>query len=467
MVFSSNIFLLIFLPLVLGVYLLLPTKFKNITLLIASLIFYAWGEPIYILIMLFSTVFDYHNGLLLEHFDNVKKPKPRKVVLALSIVINLSLLMFFKYTNFAINTINSVSSLSISTINIVLPIGISFYTFQTLSYTIDVYRRKVKAQHNIVDFSMYICMFPQLIAGPIVKYSDVENQLKNRPQNWDKIYQGIFRFIIGLSKKVIFANQIGEIWNEVHSMNGNTTMVTALIGAVAFSLQIYFDFSGYSDMAIGLGKMFGFDLQENFNYPYESKSITEFWRRWHISLGSWFREYLYIPLGGNRLGLKRQIINLLIVWTLTGLWHGAGWNFIIWGLYFFVFLVLEKTLLNKLLPKIPSLSHIYTILVVMLSWVIFACDDFNVLTNYIKSLFGFNGFIDDTSLYYISTNWIMLLFGAIASTSIIKKIYKRLMLKINNNRQTIINILFCAFLYIACIALLVSDNYNPFLYFRF
>ena len=329
MVFSSAVFLLIFLPVVLLVYYAVPDRVRNPVLLVSSLLFYGWGEPVYILIMLFSTVFDFSNGLMLEWLDRSGKPDRRKWVLVLSLVGNLGMLGFFKYTDFLISSVNALTGQGFDLLGIALPIGISFYTFQTLSYTIDVYRREIKAQHNILDFGMYICMFPQLIAGPIVKYRDIERQLRNRRLNSDRICAGIFRFTLGLGKKVLLANSLGMVWDEISAQNGKTAALTALIGAAAYMLQIYFDFSGYSDMAIGIGKMLGFDFLENFDYPYESVSVTEFWRRWHISLGSWFREYLYIPLGGNRRGLPRQMLNLLIVWSLTGLWHGAGWNFVV------------------------------------------------------------------------------------------------------------------------------------------
>ena len=458
MVFSSSIFLLIFMPIVLGLYYLLPAKMRNLGLLTASLIFYAWGEPIYILIMLFSTVFDYSNGLLLEKFE--KKEKAKKLILILSVVVNLGLLCFFKYTNFAIESVNSVFNLGITGLNIALPIGISFYTFQTLSYTIDVYRGSVKAQHNIIAFGMYVSMFPQLIAGPIVRYADIENQLLKRSLEADIVADGIFRFVLGLAKKVLIANQAGAIWNEVSAVD-NAPVLTAWIGAAAFTLQIYFDFSGYSDMAIGLGKMLGFVLPENFDHPYEAKSVTEFWRRWHISLGTWFREYLYIPLGGNRRGKARQIINLLVVWFLTGLWHGAGWNFILWGLYFFAVLVLEKFILAMQLKRLPAfLQHVYTMLVVLFSWVIFACDDLNMLGNYLTSLFGANGFMNEMSIYYLLTNAVVLVFGAVLSTSLVKK----LLCKINSFA---VRACISVVLFVICIIFVVSESYNPFLYFRF
>ncbi|MBQ3404374.1 MAG: MBOAT family protein, partial [Oscillospiraceae bacterium] len=372
MVFSSTVFLCGFLPAVLIIYYLCPLCVRNLFLLVASLIFYAWGEPVYVLIMLFTILFDYGAGLLIEKAEGGAK---RKALLALTVIVNLGILCFFKYTDFAIETANSLFGTAVSYMRLALPIGISFYTFQTLSYVVDVYRGNVRAQHRIVDFAMYVTMFPQLIAGPIVRYSDIEHQLSGREVTAERFSKGVFRFIIGLGKKVLLANQIGLLWDEVYALGGDMSALTAWLGALAFTFQIYFDFSGYSDMAVGIGGMLGFDFPENFRYPYESKSITEFWRRWHMTLGTWFREYLYIPLGGNRKGIARQILNLLIVWSLTGLWHGAGWNFVLWGLYFFVILVAEKLFLLMLLQRCPKwVGHVYALLLIILGWVIFACD---------------------------------------------------------------------------------------------
>lgn len=359
MVFSSLTFLCIFLPIVVILYGIFPVKWRNFLLLAASLVFYAWGEPRYILIMLFSTVFDYINGRLIEYYDMQQKQKAKKRVVMVSIVGNLGILAFFKYTDMLIVSWNQITASNLSLLKIALPIGISFYTFQTMSYTIDVYRGLVKAQRNLISFGMYVCMFPQLIAGPIVRYQTIADQIDKRKENNAVWVAGMQRFILGLAKKVILANQIGRLWEEI-----STTQMTQLstagawLGAIAYTFQIYFDFSGYSDMAIGLGKMFGFTFPENFKHPYESKSITEFWRRWHITLSTWFREYVYIPLGGNRKGLKRQIVNLLIVWFLTGLWHGASWNFVLWGLYYFVLLVIEKVFLLAKMQRWPRvLQH--------------------------------------------------------------------------------------------------------------
>ena len=468
MVFSSAVFLLIFLPVVLLLYYVLPARARNPLLLVTSLIFYAWGEPVYILIMLFSTVFDYCNGRLLERLDQKGKPELRKWVLVLSLIGNLGMLGFFKYTDFLISSLNALTGQEFDLLGIALPIGISFYTFQTLSYTIDVYRREIPAQHNIISFGMYVCMFPQLIAGPIVKYRDIEKQINSRTLGTDRICAGIFRFTLGLGKKVLLANSFGAVWDEISAQQGNAA-VTSIIGAVAYMLQIYFDFSGYSDMAIGIGKMLSFDFLENFNFPYESKSVTEFWRRWHISLGSWFREYLYIPLGGNRKGLPRQMLNLLIVWGLTGLWHGAGWNFVIWGLYFFVLLAAEKLFLLDLLKKVPAaIGHLYTLLAVLISWVIFACDDIGAAGRYLLSMFGANGYADAASVYYLSENFFILLVGAVLSVSFVKRLIAKKVNAIQSaNIRFGIKTSIVATLYLTSLLMVISSSYNPFLYFRF
>lgn len=470
MVFSSAIFLFLFLPIVFILYYISPKKLRNTIMFLASLLFYVWGEPIYIFIMLFSTVFDYENGRLIEKFRKQEKEKICKVILILSIVVNLGLLMFFKYTDFFVGNINGVFGLSIDSLGLALPIGISFYTFQTLSYTIDVYRGVVQTQHNIINFGMYVSMFPQLIAGPIVRYSDIKNQVDSRDENVDEIAAGIRRFIMGLAKKIIIANQIGILWDEIESMTSFSTSL-AWIGAIAFTLQIYFDFSGYSDMAIGLGHMFGFTIPENFKHPYESRSITEFWRKWHITLGTWFREYIYIPLGGNRNGVKKQVINLFIVWFLTGFWHGAGWNFILWGVYYFILLMLEKLFLLKWMERWPKLlRHIYTLLFVVIGWVIFACTDLNVMCSVLKAMFGLGeGIAGGMSEYYMISYGVLFIIAAILATSVPMRIVRRLFLKLNlnNNVKLIIKNCLCVFVLIVSIAFLVGDSYNPFLYFRF
>lgn len=463
MVFSSFVFLLLFLPITLALYYLAPKKAKNGILFIASLVFYAWGEPIYILIMLFSTVFDYCNGLALERLEKKNKNGARKGILILSVAVNIGLLCFFKYTDFVIETFDNIGGLNLRTIGIALPIGISFYTFQTLSYTIDVYRKQVKAQHSIISFGMYICMFPQLIAGPIVRYSDIEKQIdvNSRIMNPDKALSGAIRFSTGLAKKVLIANQAGALFSEI-SAKSEASSAVAWLGALAFAFQIYFDFSGYSDMAIGLAKMLGFDLNENFDYPYMSGSITEFWRRWHISLGTWFREYVYIPLGGNRRGLPRQLVNLFIVWFLTGLWHGAGWNFVLWGLYFFALLVIEKLFLLKLLKKLPSfVGHIYTMLAVLFSWAVFAIEDFSKLGSFIRSMFGANGFYSADFMYYVKSYFAILIIGALFSTDYPKRLFNKLTK--SKTLKIIIAVIFIAL----SVLMLIGDSYNPFLYFRF
>ncbi|MBQ9902129.1 MAG: MBOAT family protein [Clostridia bacterium] len=468
MVFSSAVFLLVFLPAVLLLYYTVPDCLRNPLLLAVSLIFYGWGEPVYILIMLFSTVFDYSNGLMLEWLDRRGRPEVRKWVLVLSLAGNLGMLCFFKYTDFLISSVNALTGQGFDLVGIALPIGISFYTFQTLSYTIDVYRREIQAQHSILRFGMYICMFPQLIAGPIVKYRDIEKQLGHRPIDAARVCRGIFRFTLGLGKKVLLANNCGMIWDEISAQQGNTA-VTAFIGAAAYMLQIYFDFSGYSDMAIGIGKMLGFDFLENFDYPYESGSVTEFWRRWHISLGSWFREYLYIPLGGNRKGLPRQMLNLLIVWSLTGLWHGAGWNFVVWGLYFFVLLAVEKLFLLDRLKKAPAaVGHVYTLLTVLFSWVIFACDDIGAAGSYLLSLLGANGLADATTVYYFRENFFLLVIGALLSVSFARKYLSRKVNLIPDERIRFgIKAAVGAGLYVVSLLAVIGSSYNPFLYFRF
>ena len=469
MVFSSPIFLCAFLPLVLLLYAVIPARFRNFFLFAASLLFYAWGEPRYILIMLFSTVFDYCNGLALEKLDQKNQLVARRMVLILSVAVNLGLMGFFKYTDFSIESFNQLTHSSVGLLHIALPIGISFYTFQTLSYTIDVYRKRVSAQHNIIDFGMYISMFPQLIAGPIVRYADVETQLKDRRIDMAQVTRGVFRFAVGLCKKVLLANQLGALWDEIRAAGGAVPAATAWLGALAFAFQIYFDFSGYSDMAIGLGAMFGFTFPENFNHPYEANSVTEFWRRWHITLSTWFREYVYIPLGGNRKGKVRQIFNLFVVWFLTGLWHGAGVNFILWGLYFFVFLVLEKLFLLRVLQRIPKLfGHLYALCVVLLSWVIFACDEPALLRCYLRACFGQNGLWNEESLYYAGSYAVLFVIAAILSVSLVPKLLKKLSDRIGRPAAvTAVRGAACLAAVLLCLAFIVGDSYNPFLYFRF
>ena len=474
MVFSSTVFLCFFLPLVLILYRVVPKKWRNGLLFVMSLLFYAWGEPIYIGIMLFSTVFDYANGLLIARFRRTQKPLFAKLVLILSVVINLGILGFFKYTDFALETVNSLTDAGFSLLKLALPIGISFYTFQTLSYTIDVYRGNVEAQKNIINFGMYVCLFPQLIAGPIVRYSDIASQVETRADTAAAFETGVQRFLVGLGKKVLLANRFGALWDEVYATGGEVSAATAWLGVLAFTFQIYFDFSGYSDMAIGLGRMFGFSFPENFRYPYEATSITDFWRRWHITLSTWFREYLYIPLGGNRKGPARQVLNLLIVWFLTGLWHGAGWNFILWGLYFFVLLTAEKTFLLKQLSVTPVwVRRLYAFVLVAFGWVLFACDDMAVLPLYLRALFGAFGGADTTSLYYLLNYALLFGIGAVAATHYPAawwhRIGETLCRKGTAGRRiaTVLAVALSAVVLWLCVAFLVGDTYNPFLYFRF
>lgn len=446
MVFSSFVFLFFFLPVVVLGYYLSPKSLKNMWLLLASLFFYAWGEPKYILIMLFSTFFDYTNGQLIRRWRE-HKLLPR-LVLILSLVVNLGLLIFFKYSSFP------------------LPIGISFYTFQTLSYTIDVYRDKVKVQENIIDFGMYICLFPQLVAGPIVRYAEIEKEIKNRKTDIDLIWHGIFRFVIGLGKKVILANQIGSLWEELLQRASSLTVLEAWIGAFAFAFQIYFDFSGYSDMAIGLGEIFGFHFPENFNYPYLAKSITDFWRRWHMTLSGWFREYVYIPLGGNRKGTVRMVFNLFVVWLLTGMWHGATFNFAMWGLYYFVLLTVEKLWLLKWIEKWPvTFQRLYSIFFILIGWVIFACDKKDVLITYALNLFGKNGMANSMGFYYLRSYGFLFLVLCIASTTLGKSLFK----KLEDNKKAYLSLQVVTMVVVCglSICFLVADSYNPFLYFRF
>lgn len=470
MVFSSTLFIFFFLPAVLLAYFAVPAKFKNSVLLLFSLVFYAWGEPVYILIMLFSAVFDYANGLLIERFYARSKYGAAKLVLICSVAGNIGILGFFKYCNFFIKNANMLIGSDFSLINIALPIGISFYTFQTLSYTIDVYRRNIKAQRNIIDFATYVTMFPQLVAGPIVQYEDIEKQLCLRRTATDGFLFGIKRFIIGLAKKVLLANNIGLLWQQISDSNLSALSASeAWLGATAFSFQIFFDFSGYSDMAIGLGEMFGFHFKENFNYPYCAKSITEFWHRWHISLGTWFRDYVYIPLGGNRKGLKRQILNILIVWSLTGLWHGASWNFVVWGIYFGVLLIIEKVFLLKWLCKHKIVSHIYTVFFVIISWVIFASDNITDALLFLKAMFGIGcaGIFSLSSLYYFGSYAVILIVCTVFSTNFfINKKFIAVTSRFTKISKISEAAAYSAVFFIS-VAFLVSDSYNPFLYFRF
>lgn len=468
MLFSSIVFLFTFLPAVMILYYLLPVRFRNVILLLASLVFYAWGEPVYLFLMLLSILFNYFSGLDIAR--NLQDKRAAKRSLVFNLIINLAVLGFFKYEGFVLDTLNGILPVHISYHALPLPIGISFYTFQILSYIIDVYRGNVKVQTNLPNFALYVTMFPQLIAGPIVQYVDVDEQLASREISRTKFGEGSMYFIRGLAKKVLLANTSGMIFTEVSGLaKDNIAVMTAWLGAFAYMFQIYFDFSGYSDMAIGLGKMFGFEFNMNFNYPYVSKSITEFWRRWHISLSSWFRDYVYIPLGGNRVSKIKHIRNLLIVWFLTGLWHGAAWNFVAWGLYYGVILIIEKYLLSPVLDRLPDVvRHIYSIVLVVIGWVLFFSSSFGQAADYIRVMFGAgaHGFADRESMYLLTSNlilWLILIFG---STPLVHFRYEH-MLRSKKWNTTIINSVVYAALFIVCIAYLVTETYNPFLYFRF
>lgn len=476
MVFSSVLFLFRFLPAFMVLYFaasykLAPRRMKNIILFLGSLIFYAWGEPVYVVLMLFSTVSDYVHG---RAIDTLRGRKAAKWLLASSVLINLAMLGFFKYADFLIGAVNGAFGTDIPLLNLPLPIGISFYTFQTMSYTIDVYRGEAKVQKNLLDFGVFVTMFPQLIAGPIVKYTDVQDDLYDRRPDIEEISRGMRRFTVGLAKKVLLANNIGILWEEISSYNySGMNIMTAWMGILAFAFQIYFDFSGYSDMAIGLGGILGFHFPENFRYPYISCSVTEFWRRWHISLSSWFRDYVYIPLGGNRRGLGRQMLNILIVWTLTGIWHGAGWNFLLWGLWFAFFLILEKMGIGELLKSLPRVfGFLYTAAVVLVGWVFFSVESLGGSIGYLKAMFGLNGagWYDTTALYLGREYLLLFLLAAVSSLPVLKRIADRL--EASRSGYGIAVCRLCekvipAALFIASMAYIVDASYNPFLYFRF
>lgn len=470
MVFSSVIFLFRFFPFFFLLYYLVPRKMKNLVLFLGSLFFYAWGEPVYVLLMLFSTLVDYTHGRLLERRRG--KAGARGILLS-SVIINLFILCFFKYADFLIQTVNSLAGLSLPLLELPLPIGVSFYTFQTMSYTIDVYRGEAKVQKSLLDFGVFVTMFPQLIAGPIVKYRDVEERLHQRDVTLTGISQGLQRFCIGLAKKVLLANNMGELWTLVSGKDlGELGLFTAWLGIVAFAFQIYFDFSGYSDMAIGMGRMLGFSFPENFNYPYISASVTEFWRRWHISLGSWFREYVYIPLGGNRKGLPRQLFNILVVWTLTGIWHGAGWNFLLWGLWFAAALMLEKLFLGRVLAWLPKVvGVVYTLCIALGGWVLFALETTGGILEYFRAMAGLGGGIFDGNFLYLGRQYaVLLVIAAVAATPL----PHALACKVAGSRTGAGIALYRfgekmipAALLVLSIAGIVEASYNPFLYFRF
>ena len=467
MLFSSIPFLFWFLPGVLILYAAAPEALKNTVLLLSSLFFYGWGEPRYVIWMMLAILMAYIFGLLIERYQSV--PKLARLFLALSVSSSLLMLGYFKYADFFIRNVNAVTGCSISLLNITLPIGISFYTFQILSYTVDVYRQDVKAQRNPIDLATYVALFPQLIAGPIVRYSDIAEQLKWRIHTMGKTAQGIRRFILGLGKKILIANLLGELCSIFRASDDKSVLFFWLY-AVAYTLHVYFDFSGYSDMAIGLGKLFGFDFLENFNYPFISKSITEFWRRWHMSLGTWFRDYVYIPLGGSRVSLPRHLFNIFLVWMLTGFWHGAAWNFVIWGLYFALLLILEKIWLLEILKKSHVLNRIYVLTAVAISFVIFDATDMSQAFSYLKAMFGTGGYplTSAASSYYFRSYFVVLMIALLGATPIPKSFCRRIQQwKTGTAVMLFAEPLALSALLLICTAFLVDGSFNPFLYFRF
>lgn len=469
MVFSSLTFMFVFLPIVLLLYYVVPKKLKNLFILISGLIFYAWGEPIYVLIMIASTMIDYTAGLLIDKFNS--KTAIRRICLIMSLVMNIGLLGVFKYSGFIMQNIDAIFGTALYDPNhaLPLPIGISFFTFQSMSYTIDMYLGKIKVQKNPITFAAFVTLFPQIVAGPIVRYDDIAAELDNRTVNIDCIYEGIVKFITGVGKKVLIANNIGMLWTTVKGgETGELSVLTAWLGIIAFTLQIYFDFSGYSDMAIGLGKMMGFNFPKNFDYPYQSKSISEFWRRWHITLGAWFKSYVYFPLGGSRKGMKRTVFNLAVVWLLTGIWHGASWNFILWGVLYGVLIIMEKLFLGKALEKLPAfLSWFYTMLLVILGWVLFDTADIPTAFSYMGAMFGVNGVLwDAQGMYYLINYGLILIIGIFACTDLSKKLFDKLRQKLPALMNYATPVAKLAVLVLST-AYLADATYNPFLYFNF
>ena len=465
MLFTSISFLYYYLPSLIIIYFITPKKYKNIILLIASLLFYLYGEPKYVFLMISEIIIAYIGAILIDKYKNQSKN-----ILIITLFIHVFLLIIFKYTDFIIQSINDISNANIKLLNIALPIGISFYTFQIISYVIDVYNGKVKVQKNIINLATYVSLFPQLVAGPIVRYQTVEKELDDRVHSFNNFAYGIRRFSIGLAKKVLIANALGELCTKAFVLN-ETTVIFYWIFGISYMLQLYFDFSAYSDMAIGLGRIFGFNFPENFNYPYISKSITEFWRRWHISLSTWFKDYVYIPLGGNRDGKYKQIRNILIVWLLTGIWHGANWTFLIWGLLFGIILIIEKIFLNKFMEKLPSfIRRIYVLFIVMILFIIFNADNMQVALTNIKGLFGMNGevFINDYTLHYLKSYLPVLIIALFGATPFIKILIDKL--RKNKYVNNIINILepiLIVMILFVVTSYLIDNSYNPFLYFRF
>ena len=463
MVFSSIVFLFAFLPPVLAVYYLAPARLRNLVLLAASLIFYAWGEPVYIGLMVYSILWNYVMGLDIARQQ--EKGRQGRGSLALGILVNLLILGFFKYYGFLAENLYHWFALQLPDLSFSLPIGLSFYTFQSISYLADVYRGKARRQTNLISFGLSISMFPQLVAGPIVQYADVDAQIQQRSMSWNKFGIGVRYFVAGLSKKVLLANNLGMMYQELTGLS-SLSVLSAWLGVLAYTLQIYFDFSGYSDMAIGLGKMLGFDFRPNFNYPYCAKSITDFWRRWHISLSSWFREYVYIPLGGNRVTTGRHIFNLLVVWFCTGLWHGASWNFVVWGLYYGILLIFEKYVLKGKIEKLPLLGHLYTLFLVMVGWVFFFRPNLPAAGQYLAVMFGQGaaGAVDTAGLYYLTTGLVLFLLAAFFSTPLPFGLWRKL--EENEWWDGLILTGYLA-LFLLAVAYLIRDTYNPFLYFRF
>jgi alginate O-acetyltransferase complex protein AlgI len=467
MVFSSLVFLFFFLPVTMLCYYVSGKRAKNIILLISGLFFYAWGEPVYVLIMILSASIDYFAGRFIDKYN--ENEKMRRVFLLVSVIMNLGLLGVFKYSGFFIGIVNDITGLAIPDPQIPLPIGISFYTFQSMSYTIDLYRRHIKVQKNFSSFLCYVTLFPQIVAGPIVRYADVANEIDDRKITADLVSDGIGQFLKGLAKKVLIANNIGVLWTTIKAMDyTQISALTAWLGILAFTFQIYYDFSGYSDMAVGLGKMLGFHFPENFNHPYQSRSVSEFWRRWHITLGTWFREYVYIPLGGNRKGLSRTCINLLITWTLTGFWHGANFNFLLWGLYFGILIVIERLGFGKVLEKIPRVfSTLYTFLIVVFGWVLFDTSSLSGAGQYFLAMFGANGvFADNNALYFLSNYIFWFVIAALGSVDLFDTTVKLIAEKKARIYLWAKPITLAAIFFI-CTAYLVNATYNPFLYFRF
>lgn len=471
MVFSSLLFLFRFLPLFLALYFLAPRKLRNGVLFIGSLIFYGWGEPVYISLLLFSTLVDFFHGKLVGSFLSRGNRKAARMTVASSAFINLSLLVIFKYTDFFIRSINSLTGSGIPLLGLALPIGISFYTFQTMSYTIDVYRGEAPVQNNIISFGAYVSMFPQLIAGPIVRYRDIAAELNARTESAERFSLGVRRFVVGLGKKVLLANQAGALWTEITAIPpSGRSVLMVWMGILAFAFQIYFDFSGYSDMAVGMGHMLGFHFPENFNYPYISKSITEFWRRWHISLGSWFRDYLYIPLGGNRKGKGRQLLNILLVWLATGLWHGADWTFVLWGLLYAALLTAEKLFLLRGLKKLRVLNHIYVLLFVTLGFVLFDADSVRSAAASVCAMFGGGGLplAGQESLYALRSGAVLLLSAAVGATPLPRRLITAAQQKTAGRAVlAVLEPVGLCLLLAVCTAFLVDGSFNPFLYFRF